>query len=82
MPSLQRVATVGPTKAPVNWTSIRERTEGLMANLEDLSRVICRHEWPNVECWVECLCSLADLSDEEICELDRRARSEASAAAA
>lgn len=52
-----------------------------MAEFDDLSRVLCRHEWPSVECWVECLCRLAELSDDEICELDRRARTETAAAA-
>lgn len=56
--------------------------EVCMAEFDELSRVLCRHEWSSVDCWVECLCQLADLSDDEICELDRHARDEKRSAAA
>ncbi len=47
-----------------------------MAEFDEMCQVLCRHDWPSLDCWVDCLCRLADLSDAEICELDRRARSE------
>lgn len=53
-----------------------------MAEIDDMSRVLCRHEWSSLDCWVECFCRLAELSDDEICELDRRARAEQPPAAA
>ncbi len=53
-----------------------------MAEFDEMSRVLCRHDWPSLDCWVDCLCRLADLSDAEISELDRRAWAKPPAAAA
>ncbi len=52
-----------------------------MSEMQELSRILYRHDWPSVERWVDCLSRLAELSDDEICELERLATAEARAAA-
>lgn len=52
-----------------------------MSEMQELSQILYRHDWPSVERWAACLARLAELSDEEICELERLATIEARAAA-
>lgn len=52
-----------------------------MSELQELSRILYRHDWPSVERWVDCLSRLAELSDEEISELERLAGDATRAAA-
>jgi hypothetical protein len=42
-----------------------------MSNLQEMSRVLYRHEWTSVDQWASGLEQLADLSDHEIDELER-----------
>jgi hypothetical protein len=42
-----------------------------MSDLQELSRVIYRHDWTSVDQWVSNLDQLADLTDDEIGELER-----------
>jgi hypothetical protein len=44
-----------------------------MANHQDMSKVLCRHSWSQLEDWVAMLDELADLSDDEIVEIQRMA---------
>jgi hypothetical protein len=52
-----------------------------MSELEEMSRVLYRHDWPSVDRWADCIGKLAELSDEEIGELERLACPEPRAAA-
>ena len=40
-----------------------------MANLQDMNRVLYRHDWRNVEEWASAINHLADLSEQEIGEM-------------
>jgi hypothetical protein len=40
-----------------------------MANLQDMSRVLYRHDWRNVEEWASAIDHLADLTEQEIGEM-------------
>jgi len=40
-----------------------------MANLQDMNRVLYRHDWQNVEEWASAINHLADLSEQEIGEM-------------
>ena len=46
-----------------------------MTNLQDMNRVLYRHDWQNVEEWVSAINHLADLREEEIGELVGKASS-------
>jgi len=37
-----------------------------MANLQDMNRVLYRHDWQNVEEWASAIDHLADLTEQEI----------------
>jgi hypothetical protein len=52
-----------------------------MTELEELSQIVCRHQWPSVERWAESVRRLGELSDKELGELERVARVEGRAAA-
>lgn len=53
-----------------------------MSEMQELSRILYRHDWPSVERWADCLTRLAELSDDEICELERLATAAETRAAA
>jgi hypothetical protein len=55
--------------------------EARMTELEELSQIVCRHQWPSVERWAESVRRLGELSDKELGELERVARTEGRAAA-
>jgi hypothetical protein len=40
-----------------------------MSDLEQLNRILCQHKWRSLEDWVTTLDELADLSDDEIEEI-------------
>jgi hypothetical protein len=40
-----------------------------MANLQDMNRVLYRHDWQSVEEWASAIEHLADLSEQEIGEM-------------
>lgn len=40
-----------------------------MANLQDMNRVLYRHDWQDVEEWASAINHLADLSEQEIGEM-------------
>jgi hypothetical protein len=42
-----------------------------MSNLQEMTRVLYRHDWTSVDQWANNLDQLADLSDPEIDELER-----------
>ena len=42
-----------------------------MIKLQEMTRVLYRHDWTCVDQWVSSLDQLADLSDDEIDELER-----------
>jgi len=42
-----------------------------MSNLQEMTRVLYRHDWNSVDQWASNLDQLADLSDPEIDELER-----------
>ena len=42
-----------------------------MFNLQVMTRVLYRHDWTSVDQWASSLDQLADLSDDEIDELER-----------
>ncbi len=42
-----------------------------MSDLQEISRVLYRHDWTSVDQWVSKLDQLADLTDDEIAELER-----------
>jgi len=44
-------------------------------DLENMNRVLSAHDWTSIEEWVESVHALADLSDDEILELERFTRS-------
>lgn len=48
----------------------------LNRNLRDLNRVLSAHEWTSIEEWVDSVNALADLSDDEIIELERLTRAD------
>jgi len=41
-----------------------------MSDLQEISRVVYRHDWTSVDQWASTLDQLADLSDDEIVELE------------
>ena len=43
-----------------------------MADLQQMSRILYHHDWANVEDWARNIAQLADLSDEEIGQLQCR----------
>ncbi len=43
-----------------------------MADLQQMSRILYHHDWVNVEDWARNIAQLADLSDEEIVQLQCR----------
>jgi hypothetical protein len=45
-----------------------------MSDLQEISRVLYRHDWTSVDQWVSKLDQLADLTDDEIVELERLGR--------
>jgi Tfp pilus assembly protein PilN len=45
----------------------------MMANLEEMSRVLYSHDWARVQDWVTALDQLATLTDDEIAALVRQA---------
>ena len=46
----------------------------MMANLEEMSRVLYSHDWARVQDWVTALDQLATLTDDEIAALVHQAR--------
>lgn len=52
-----------------------------MTELEELSQILCRHQWSSVERWAESIRRLGELSDKELGELERVAGAETRAAA-
>jgi hypothetical protein len=42
-----------------------------MSDLQEISRVVYRHDWTSIDQWVTTLDQLADLTDDEIAELPR-----------
>ena len=42
-----------------------------MSDLQEISRVVYRHDWTSVDQWASTLDLLADLTDEQIGELER-----------
>lgn len=42
-----------------------------MSDLQEISRVLYGHDWTSVDQWVSKLDQLADLTDDEIAELER-----------
>lgn len=42
-----------------------------MSDLQEISRVVYRHDWTSVDQWASTLDQLADLTDDEIVELER-----------
>jgi hypothetical protein len=42
-----------------------------MSDLQEISRVVYRHDWTSIDQWVTTLDQLADLTDAEITELPR-----------
>ena len=49
-------------------TFIGKRT---MSDLQEISRVLYRHDWTSIDQWVSKLDQLADLTDDQITELER-----------
>ncbi len=43
-----------------------------MADLQQMSRILYHHDWANVEDWARNIAQLADLSDDEIAQLECR----------
>jgi hypothetical protein len=43
-----------------------------MADLQQMSRILYHHDWANVEDWARNIAKLADLTDEEIVQLECR----------
>jgi|GEM_PF-5589474 len=41
-----------------------------MSDLQEISRVVYRHDWASVDQWASTLDQLADLTDDEIVELE------------
>jgi hypothetical protein len=41
-----------------------------MSDLQEISRVVYRHDWTSVDQWVSTLDQLADLTDDEIAEVE------------
>jgi hypothetical protein len=41
-----------------------------MADLQQMSRILYHHDWANVEDWARNIARLADLTDEEIVQLE------------
>ncbi len=42
-----------------------------MSDQEQLNRILCQHKWRSLQDWVTTLDELADLSDDEIDEIQR-----------
>ncbi len=42
-----------------------------MSELEQLNRILCQHKWRSLQDWVTTLDELADLSDDEIDEIQQ-----------
>jgi hypothetical protein len=42
-----------------------------MSDLQEISRVVYRHDWTSIDQWVSTLDQLADLTEDEIVELAR-----------
>jgi hypothetical protein len=61
-----RPADTKPTNA-----RCRHPKELAMPDLQQMTRVLYRHDWTSVDQWVRSLDDLADLTDEQIDELER-----------
>ena len=48
-----------------------------MSDLQEISRVVCRHDWTSVDQWASTLDQLADLTDDQIAELERLGKHDA-----
>jgi hypothetical protein len=47
------------------------KTTGTMSDLEHLNRILYQHKWDSLQDWVTTLDELADLSDDEIEDMQR-----------
>jgi hypothetical protein len=58
------------TTKQVIYRQLGARSE--MADLQQMSRILYHHDWANVEDWARNFAQLADLTDEEIVQLEYR----------
>ena len=47
------------------------KTTGTMSDLEHLNRILYQHKWDSLQDWVTTLDELADLTDDEIEDIQR-----------